>query len=77
MPVGDLYGVQAEVSAMRIRVAEVTLGDGIAEYRVVAENNVQARDLVVTHLASSGTPYKSIRVRDTPEDDDGPARVLL
>jgi Protein of unknown function (DUF3800) len=62
--------------SMKMRVAEVTYQDRIEEYDVIAKDNVQARDLVVKHLAGTNPKWTSIRVRDTPNEMTGPARVI-
>lgn len=59
---------------MLVRIAEVSQNGRISTIKVVAESNIDARGLVVRHLGNS--PYDSIRVRDTPEADDGPPRVI-
>lgn len=60
---------------MKKRVAEVSYH--IEEIEVAADDNVQARDLVVKHLKKTKRPsWRSIRVRDTPDKVHGPARVL-
>jgi hypothetical protein len=61
---------------MKSRVAEVSYEGRIDEYDVVADDNIQARDLVVRHLEGTTPKWKSIRVRDTPAELDGPARVI-
>jgi hypothetical protein len=60
---------------MKIRVAEISYEGRIDEYTVVAETNIQARGLMVKYLGT-GEEWKSIRVRDTPERSEGPARVI-
>jgi hypothetical protein len=60
---------------MKKRIAEVSYN--IEEIEVIADNNVQARDLVVKYLRETKSPkWKSIRVRDTSGNVLGPARVL-
>jgi hypothetical protein len=60
---------------MLVRVAEISQGGRIATLKVVAESNIEARGLVIRHLGNN--TYDSIRVRDTPETDDGPPRVIV
>jgi hypothetical protein len=61
---------------MKSRVAEVSYEGRIEEYDVVADDNIQARDLVVKYLEGQTPKWKSIRVRDTPNEMAGPARVI-
>ena len=61
---------------MKVRVVEVSYDDWIDEYEVVAKDNIQARDLIVTHLNENPPLWKSIRVRDTSVTDPGPSRVV-
>lgn len=61
---------------MVVRVAEVSYIGRIDEYEVVAEDNVQARGLIVMHLNEKPQLWTSIRVRDTPTTDPGLARVI-
>ncbi len=60
---------------MKLRIAEVSYDDRIDQYDVVADDNIQARGLVVYYLKDSPA-WKSIRVRDTSEEMAGPARVI-
>lgn len=57
------------------RIAEVSYEGRIDEYEVIAYDNVQARDLVITHLGADET-RKSIRVRDLPGQVEGEPRVI-
>jgi hypothetical protein len=61
---------------MKVHVAEVTYKGRINEYKVVADDNIQARDLVVQYLAGTLPRWTNIRVRDTPDEMAGPARVI-
>jgi hypothetical protein len=63
------------MGALKVRIGEVTTENGIVEYKILAEDNVRARDLLVSHL-SGQTKWTSIRIRDTPETMAGPARVI-
>ncbi|MBV8849681.1 MAG: hypothetical protein JOZ16_08885, partial [Methylobacteriaceae bacterium] len=61
---------------MQLRIGQVTFEDRLEEYEIVAENNIQAREILITYLGPS-SGFKSIRVRDTPQTGDGPARAVL
>ncbi len=61
---------------MKLRIGEVSYDDGIDEYEVVAEDNIRARDFLVLHLQKDVRKWKSIRVRDTPQEMAGDARVI-
>jgi hypothetical protein len=61
---------------MKLRIGEVSYDDGIDEYEIVAEDNIRARDLLVLHLQNDVRKWKSIRVRDTPQEMVGEARVI-
>lgn len=61
---------------MKLRIGEVSYGDGIDEYEVVAEDNIRARDLLVLHLQDDVRRWKSIHVRDTSQEMEGDARVI-
>jgi hypothetical protein len=62
--------------SMKVRVAEVSYEDRIDEYDVVADDNIRARGLVIKFLGDQDVAWKSIRVRDTSAEMDGPARVI-
>jgi hypothetical protein len=61
---------------MKVRIGEVSYANAIDEYEVVAEDNIQARDLLVLYLRANTRRWNSIRVRDTPRELPGPARVI-
>jgi hypothetical protein len=61
---------------MKLRIGEVSYDDGIDEYEVVADDNIRARDLLILHLQNDDRKWKSIRVRDTPQEMAGDARVI-
>jgi hypothetical protein len=61
---------------MKVRIAEVSYENAIDEYEVVAEDNIQARDLLTLYLRADTRRWKRIRVRDTPRELPGPARVI-
>ena len=63
------------MKSLKVRVAEVSYANSVVAYAIIADNNVQARDLLVHHLGADDG-WKSIRVRSSRELMEGPPRVI-